>query len=55
MPFTGEYNDNKAEGVYYSVAAETPLFSSKDKFDSGSGWPSFTKPIEGANVVEIKD
>ena len=52
---SGEYLNNKAEGVYYSVAAEAPLFSSKDKFDSGTGWPSFTKVIDGANVKEITD
>ena len=55
QPFTGEYHDNKAEGVYYSVAAEVPLFSSKDKFDSGTGWPSFSKVIEGSDVKEITD
>ena len=55
QPFTGEYHDNKAEGVYYSVAAEVPLFSSKDKFDSGTGWPSFTQPIKENAIQYIKD
>ena len=55
MPGSGEYVNNKKEGVYYSVAAEAPLFSSKDKFESGTGWPSFTKVIPGSNVKEITD
>ena len=54
-PFTGAYYDNKEEGIYYSVASGAPLFSSKDKFDSGTGWPSFTKPLQDAQVKEITD
>lgn len=44
-PFTGELNANKTTGIYYSAATGQPLFSSDDKFDSGTGWPSFTRPI----------
>jgi peptide-methionine (R)-S-oxide reductase len=54
-PFTGEYNDNKEPGIYVDVVSGEPLFVSTDKFDSGSGWPSFTKPIEAANVNELRD
>jgi len=49
-PFKNEYYDNKKEGIYVSIASGEPLFHSKDKFDSGTGWPSFTKPIEGSPV-----
>ena len=54
-PFTGEYNDNKEPGIYVDVVSGEPLFASTDKFDSGSGWPSFTKPIVPANVNELRD
>jgi peptide-methionine (R)-S-oxide reductase len=54
-PFTGEYDDNKEPGIYVDVVSGEPLFASSDKFDSGSGWPSFTKPIEAANVNELRD
>ena len=54
-PFTGEYHDNKEPGIYVEVISGEPLFISSDKFDSGSGWPSFTKPIEPANVNELRD
>ena len=50
-PFTGELNANKHAGVYYSAASGQPLFSSEDKFDSGTGWPSFKKPISPDAVV----
>jgi len=54
-PFTGEYNDNKAPGIYVDIVSGEPLFASSDKFESGCGWPSFTKPIVPANVNELKD
>ena len=54
-PFRNEYNDNKREGIYVDVVSGEPLFSSLDKFDSGTGWPSFTKPLEPGNVVERTD
>lgn len=54
-PFTGELCDNKAEGSYYCVCCGEPLFSSEEKFDSGSGWPSFWKPMEGHGLAELKD
>jgi methionine-R-sulfoxide reductase len=53
--FNNEYWNNKREGIYVDVVSGEPLFSSKDKFDSGTGWPSFTKPIEKEKVVEKKD
>lgn len=49
-PFANEYNDNKRPGIYVDVVSGEPLFSSLDKYDSGTGWPSFTKPLEKANV-----
>lgn len=52
---TGEYTNNKKEGIYVDVATGEPLFSSADKYDSGSGWPSFTKPIEKSLITEKKD
>ena len=54
-PFTGEYHDNKEPGIYVDVVSGEPLFASSDKFDSGTGWPSFTKPIESAHVKELRD
>ncbi len=54
-PFTGEYNDNKAVGIYVDIVSGEPLFASSDKFESGCGWPSFTKPIEPAHVTELRD
>lgn len=51
-PFANEHWNEKREGIYVDVVSGEPLFSSKDKFDSGTGWPSFTKPLEGENVVE---
>jgi methionine-R-sulfoxide reductase len=54
-PFHNEYWDNKRAGIYVDVVSGEPLFSSLDKFDSGTGWPSFTKPLEEANVLEKSD
>ncbi|MFW6005944.1 MAG: peptide-methionine (R)-S-oxide reductase MsrB [Candidatus Bipolaricaulota bacterium] len=53
--FQNKYYDNKREGIYVDLVSGEPLFSSIDKFRSGSGWPSFTKPLEPSNVVEVKD
>lgn len=54
-PGTGEYLHNEEPGIYVDVVSGEPLFASSDKFDSGSGWPSFTRPIDPANVNEIRD
>lgn len=54
-PGSGEYLHNKEPGIYVDVVSGEPLFASSDKFDSGSGWPSFTKPIKSAHVNELKD
>lgn len=54
-PFTGEYNDNHADGIYVDVVSGEPLFSSTAKFDSGCGWPSFWEPISKEALTEKKD
>jgi len=54
-PFTGEYVDNKEPGIYVDVVSGEPLFASSAKFDSDSGWPSFTQPISEDFVVENRD
>jgi peptide-methionine (R)-S-oxide reductase len=54
-PFTGEYDANKEPGIYVDIVSGEPLFASSDKFESGCGWPSFTKPITPANVNELRD
>ena len=54
-PFSGEYNNNKAEGRYNCVCCGASLFNSKEKYDSGSGWPSFWQPSDAANVGETQD
>jgi peptide methionine sulfoxide reductase msrA/msrB len=54
-PFQNEYWDNKREGIYVDIVSGEPLFSSLDKFDSGTGWPSFTRPLERNNIVEKED
>ena len=55
QPFDNEYWDNKKAGIYTDIVSGEPLFSSIDKFKSGTGWPSFTKPIERGNIVEHED
>ena len=54
-PGTGEYLNEKRAGIYVDIVSGEPLFASADKFDSHCGWPSFTKPIEPANVAELRD
>ena len=54
-PFSNEYWDHKEPGIYVDVISGEPLFSSADKFDSGTGWPSFDRPIEGIKIIEIED
>ncbi len=54
-PFRNEYWDNHRDGIYVDIVSGEPLFSSKDKYDSGTGWPSFTRPLEPGNVVEKDD
>ncbi len=54
-PFANEYWDNHEDGVYFSACSDSPLFDSRDKFDSGTGWPSFTKPIEPAFIGVNRD
>ena len=53
--FQNEYWDNHKDGIYVDVVSGEPLFSSRDKFDSGTGWPSFTRPLDPQNVVERSD
>lgn len=53
--FSGEYWDHKGDGIYVCVISGKPLFSSLDKFDSGTGWPSFTRPITEGEVLEVED
>ena len=54
-PGSGEYLDNEEPGIYVDIVSGEPLFASSDKFESGCGWPSFTKPIESAHVNELRD
>jgi len=54
-PGTGKLLDNKASGIYVDIVSGEPLFASCDKYESGCGWPSFTKPIEPAHVAEVED
>ncbi len=54
-PGSGEYLHHHEPGIYVDIVSGEPLFASSDKFDSGCGWPSFTKPIEPANINELKD
>src|SRR3989304_5286345 len=53
--FDNEYWDNKREGIYVDIVSGEPVFSSSDKYDSGTGWPSFTKPLEPRNIIEKED
>jgi len=54
-PGTGQYHDHKEPGIYVDVVSGEPLFASSDKYESGCGWPSFTKPIEPAHINERRD
>lgn len=54
-PGTGALLKNKAAGIYVDIVSGEPLFASSDKYESGCGWPSFTKPLEPANVAELRD
>ncbi|UCE08711.1 MAG: peptide-methionine (R)-S-oxide reductase MsrB [bacterium] len=54
-PFDNEYWNNKREGIYVDIVSWEALFSSLDKYKSGTGWPSFTKPLEPENIVEVED
>jgi methionine-R-sulfoxide reductase len=55
FPFNNEYWDNEQDGIYVDIVSGEPLFSSKDKYDSGTGWPSFTHVLEPKNIVEGKE
>ena len=54
-PFNNKYWNNKTDGIYVDIVSGEPLFSSLDKYDSGTGWPSFTRPLEPDHIVEVKD
>ena len=54
-PFSNEYHDNKRAGIYVDIVSGVALYSSRDKFDSGTGWPSFTRPIDSKNIVLHED
>lgn len=54
-PFRNEYDTNKKDGIYVDIVSGEALYSSLDKYDSGTGWPSFTKPMEPANIIEKED
>jgi len=54
-PFQNEYWDNKREGIYVDIVTGEPLFSSLDKYDSGTGWPSFIRPLEPRNIIQKED
>ncbi len=55
MAFTGQYYNNKDTGMYHCICCGEPLFSSEEKYDSGSGWPSFWQPVEGHEPTELRD
>ncbi len=54
-PWSGEYNDNKRTGIYVDIVSGEPLFASSDKYESGCGWPSFTRPLVRDHIVEKTD
>ena len=54
-PFSNEYWDNHEQGIYVDIVSGEPLFSSTDKYDSGTGWPSFTRPLNEGNIIELTD
>ncbi len=54
-PFTHEYNDLDEDGIYVDIVSGEPLFSSRDKYDAGCGWPSFTKPLDQVDIIEKED
>lgn len=54
-PFTHEYNDIYVDGIYVDIVSGEPLFNSRDKYDAGCGWPSFTKPLDDVDIVEKED
>lgn len=54
-PHSGEYDGHKEPGIYVDIVSGEPLFVSADKFDSGCGWPSFTRPVETSNIKELQD
>ncbi len=55
LPFKNPYYNSHQKGIYVSAATSEPLFSSEDKFDSGTGWPSFTKPLNNKEIIWVKD
>jgi len=55
LPFDNEYNNEYRDGIYVDIVSKEVLFSSKDKFNSGSGWPSFTNPVKKTSIDEVKD
>ncbi len=54
-PYKNEYWDNKRPGIYVDIVSGEPLFSSEDKFKSGTGWPSFTRPLVQENIIQVRD
>ncbi len=54
-PFVNAYWNNKTDGIYVDIVSGEPLFISLDKYDSGTGWPSFTKPLEPDHIIEVED
>ena len=54
-PFTHEYNELEEDGIYVDIVSKEPLFSSRDKYDAGCGWPSFTQPIDKEHILEKQD